>query len=314
MENGIHSFNKGIETLQEYENNANQNELLLKESIIFLHHGIELLLKQILINKCGEYLIFSDLRENTVKKIIQSKEKDISVFSISNPPRTITFLEAIERIRAFVDELQLDKELGDNLKLLNTLRNNIEHYGIDEEILKIEDLLLKIRVPITTLFKNGGISLWKEIASKFLVEASRLRNGGSIKMAKIIGKTANIEYVKNYDEYKKLQPQSLVTKAQYKLYWKTGNAILKALNEGSVRLLSKIDDLENVKIILPIGEYIYQIKVNRLEVEKYIGKTFEEIRNNWDKIYLDNYVYDEDGRNKFFQKFGSKLRNETKSN
>ena len=74
-QNGIHSFKRGLETLQKYEKGKGTDKFLLKESIMFIHHGIELLLKEILVTKGNEHLIYSDISESTLKKVIQANQK-----------------------------------------------------------------------------------------------------------------------------------------------------------------------------------------------------------------------------------------------
>lgn len=74
-ENGIHSFNKGLSDFAEYEKDNKQDDFKLKEAILFIHHGIELLLKQVLVDTGGEYLIFADLKQETIKKNHKSKRK-----------------------------------------------------------------------------------------------------------------------------------------------------------------------------------------------------------------------------------------------
>ena len=152
-ENGIHSLNKGLETFSAFE--QSKNEYVLKESIMFLHNGIELLLKQVLVEKAGEYLIYADISEETVRKVIKAKKQSISVFDLSKPPHTATYLEVLSRVRAFVNDPELTERLETWLKELNNIRNNIEHYAINEEIQKTEDLLVKIQKPLLDFFKKS---------------------------------------------------------------------------------------------------------------------------------------------------------------
>jgi hypothetical protein len=152
-ENGIHSLSKGLDTFSAFE--QSKNEYLLKESIMFLHHGIELLLKQILVEKAGEYLIYADISEETIRKVIKAKKQNISVFDLPKPPHTATYLEVLGRVRAFVNDPELTERLETWLKELNSIRNNIEHYAINEEIQKTEELLVKIRKPLLNFFKKS---------------------------------------------------------------------------------------------------------------------------------------------------------------
>ena len=78
-ENGIHSLTRGLETFELYE--EEKDEFILKESIMFLHHGIELLMKQVLIENAGEFLIYSDISDDTIKKVINAKKNKALVFS-----------------------------------------------------------------------------------------------------------------------------------------------------------------------------------------------------------------------------------------
>lgn len=137
-------------------------------------------------------------------------------------------------------------------------------------------------------------------------ESSRLRAGGSIKKTELVNGKAIIEYVKDYKEYKELNPQSGLSESDLKNYWSTGDAIEKALIDGSVRIMKKIDFIEQVEIILPYNGKIYTIDVKKSELEKFIGSDFSEIKDNWDEMFSNPYVHNDNGRQKFYAKFGKK--------
>lgn len=137
-------------------------------------------------------------------------------------------------------------------------------------------------------------------------EASRLRAGGSVSNVELENGKATINYVKNYTEYQQLNPQSKLTENDLKEYWSTGHAIQKALISGSGTLLKKLSFINEVEIILPFENKIYKIDVKKTELEKFIGKDFSQITNDWTKAFIDPYVYDTTGRERFFNKFGSK--------
>jgi hypothetical protein len=140
--------------------------------------------------------------------------------------------------------------------------------------------------------------------SQLKIEASRLNGGGSIKSVELNDGSAKIVYVKNYDEYKELNPESTVDKELLKSYWETSDAIEKALVGGSVRLMRKKDFLKKVIMILPYDGINYEIEVTLEELEKFTGKTIVEIREDWDNNFSNLYIYDDSGRKKFFKKFG----------
>jgi len=136
------------------------------------------------------------------------------------------------------------------------------------------------------------------------VEASRLRAGGSIKSVELVEGKAIVKYVKDYAEYKQIQPQSSLTQADLESYWETGDAIEKALIDGSVRIMKKLDYVNATEIVLPYKGNTYSISVSKSELEKFTGLDFSTLQTNWDDKFSNPFVYDDNGRKKFFQKFG----------
>lgn len=318
-ENGIHSFERGLEITLAYEKDS--DPWLLKEAIMFLHHGIELLFKQVLLENAGEYLIYSDISESTIKKVILAKEQKKSVFNLGKPPHTATFLEVISRTQAFVDKAQLSSKLVAWLKDLNKIRNNIEHYGIDTQSSVLENLLFKLRIPLLEFFhdtihdftrqKESKMQiLWEQLSdliiSKILSTTNVLRAGaGSIEGILLFKNgTLQVDYISDYETYKKINPDSNLSKKEYDSYWSTGDAIRKALIDGAVRLLIKIDELQRVDISKKYYENKYQLIVDRAELKTFLNTSFEELQSNWGKKFSDQYVYSKKGREDFFAKFG----------
>lgn len=172
-ENGLHSLWKGIAA---YESAKTDNDVWsFKDAIMFIHHGVELLMKQILVNH-SEYLVFEDLSESTVKKQKQANEEGCGVFFIQKPPRSVTYSNAIRRVEAFIAPPELEESLVSRLDRLNNLRNQIEHYAIDIDKQDVTTLLGKIHEPLLSLLdaQLGGIretqsvpviKAWKSIHS-----------------------------------------------------------------------------------------------------------------------------------------------------
>jgi len=154
-ENGLHSFRRGMKSYGKYL--RSQDPMLLKDAVMFLHHGIELLMKQILVQH-SEYLIFDDL-DDASEKQRRADDLGISVFDLEKSPLTVGYNEAIHRVEAFVKHAQLDETLRPNLENLNRLRNKLEHYAINADRNEIEKLLSVIRDPLLDLFDTeiGGI-------------------------------------------------------------------------------------------------------------------------------------------------------------
>ena len=139
---------------------------------------------------------------------------------------------------------------------------------------------------------------------KLETEASRLRAGGSVKNVAFNDGNAIITYVKDYSEYKKLNPQSSLTENDLENYWENGSAIEKALIDGSVKIMTKLDFINSVEIILPYKNKTYSITVSKEELEKFTNSDFNQIKSDLEHNFSNLYVYDKEGRKKFFNKFG----------
>ncbi len=181
-ENGLHSLERGLTTFKEFE--QTEEMFLLKEAIMFLHHGIELLMKQTLVENIGEVLIFSDIDNETVKKVIKANKEGKSVFNLPKPIHTATYEQVLDRVQAFVITHELPENLRSWLSELNTLRNQIEHYAIDKEVDDVKDKIVKIRKPLLSFFektikdftksKNNEIEAigreWEEVGNQIETE------------------------------------------------------------------------------------------------------------------------------------------------
>ena len=153
IENGEHSLRKGIEAyklFQKKRGETSKKKMLLKEALMFIHQGVELLLKEILVRK-SEFLIFSDLKLAT-KKQLQADREGKGIFYLDNPPHTVTYSEAIDRVCAFIEKL--DVEFQNSLNELNNFRNQIEHYQIDVTKDEIENIIEKVLPPLETLLEE----------------------------------------------------------------------------------------------------------------------------------------------------------------
>jgi hypothetical protein len=169
LENGIHSLERGFDSVDEYLRRE-EDEFLLKEAILFIHHGIELLLKQLLAQE-SKFLIFSNLR-SVVKRQREANQKGVDIFSLDKPPYTISYPEAIERVDAFLEVPEFTHQLQQDLKELNQLRNQLEHYAIKTDKLRTVRLLSRIRVPLLRLFE-AQMSEFSALADSLIDQMER---------------------------------------------------------------------------------------------------------------------------------------------
>lgn len=150
LQNGIHSLERGFGSVDEYLRKE-EDEFLLKEAILFIHHGIELLLKQLLVQE-SRFLIFSNLG-SVARRQREANQKGVDIFSLEKTPLTISYPEAVERVDAFLQVPEFTHQLQRDLKDLNRLRNRLEHYAIRTDRLGTVQLLSKIRAPLIELFE-----------------------------------------------------------------------------------------------------------------------------------------------------------------
>lgn len=137
LKSGIDSLKKGFENLYEYESINYSNKSIkakekrvyfLKDSILFIQHGIEILFKSIL-SQHSEYLIFSQIDSNVKKALIQKKQRNLkSVFEsdLKHKIHTVTFMESIERLK-LIPNIEISKSLENRLIELESYRNIIMH-------------------------------------------------------------------------------------------------------------------------------------------------------------------------------------------
>lgn len=155
MENAIHSYTNGKKKLSAF--NKNQNQWDLKEAILYIHNGMELLLKHILAEQ-NEFLIFEDVNEASKSKI-KAKEQGVNIFELNKPPNTVKFASAISRVKSIYDGSETD--IFGLLEELNKLRNQIQHYGGQLNTIKTYELLESLTKKSSNLFSHFNIKIAK---------------------------------------------------------------------------------------------------------------------------------------------------------
>lgn len=145
LNNGMDSLRKGYDFLRDYEISLmEKSELgsesiteedryyLLKDAILAIHHGVEVLLKSILFEK-SEYLVFTELNRHVQNAFIEKRNKKLdSVFetSLKDKIHTINYDESRTRVEAFCG-FTIPKKLNQKLEDLQNYRNLITHSEIN---------------------------------------------------------------------------------------------------------------------------------------------------------------------------------------
>ncbi|MGG5774047.1 hypothetical protein ACLE91_04810 [Bacillus subtilis] len=162
LENGIDSLKKAKAHIREFEQYHEESSYhLLKDAIIFLNHGIEILLKYILSIQ-NESLIFTDINlymEAKEKLKNESKGKKNAfginykrnVFDIElgngNKKKqlfTINLNEAIKRIKFLLD-IDISEDVDAAITLINGYRNHITHHSIFLDEPSVKELVEKLK-------------------------------------------------------------------------------------------------------------------------------------------------------------------------
>ncbi|NRG36645.1 hypothetical protein [Bacillus subtilis] len=162
LENGIDSLKKAKVNIKEFEKYPEELSYhFLKDAIIFLNHGIEILLKYILSER-HESLIFTDINlymdaKEKLKNESKSKRKPfginykLNVFDVelgnNNKKKslhTINLKETIKRIKLLLD-IDISKDVDSAIILINNYRNHITHHSISLDDENVKELVEKLK-------------------------------------------------------------------------------------------------------------------------------------------------------------------------
>ncbi|PEL13215.1 hypothetical protein [Bacillus sp. AFS017336] len=149
LENGTDSLRKAKDSIEKFEElHRDHGYHHLKDAIIFLNHGIEILLKYILSQR-NESLIFTDLKvyldAKKQLKHMPSKVKGFGTFLDKYKPtvfdvppskignkrmETISLKVALERVE-FLCDIYVPDDFKNGTFLLNDYRNDLTHHSIN---------------------------------------------------------------------------------------------------------------------------------------------------------------------------------------
>ncbi|ADU30996.1 hypothetical protein [Evansella cellulosilytica] len=144
LENGADSLKGAHDSLRSFDNQIDGTDHNLKDAVIFLNHGIEILFKLIL-KEHSPALMFSNLKEYQNAKVKMKKGGESDVFDVNSSLRTVSLEEAVKRV-----ELLCDIEITDQLKsyilYINKIRNKIMHYSISLSEQQLHELTSKLKL------------------------------------------------------------------------------------------------------------------------------------------------------------------------
>lgn len=131
IDNGLDSLTKGFEFLKRYEElraagaSDSKRFSVLKDAILSIQHGIEILFKYLLKEK-NEVLLFSEISSKLKMAYKKRKDGEISELFEAEGVHTVTYRESIERVR-YVLGIDVGIELEKILLKIEKWRNGIIH-------------------------------------------------------------------------------------------------------------------------------------------------------------------------------------------
>ena len=159
LDNGVDSLQKAKEYIKKlevvHEEFANHH---MKDAIIFLNHGIEILLK-FMLSSINESLIFDNLkaymdaRSELIKlrKSTPGSESFVvtkynTVFDVKKgiDLKTITLVAALDRVK-LLTSIELDDTFVSSVHNLNKLRNKITHHSISMTRAESRELYVQLK-------------------------------------------------------------------------------------------------------------------------------------------------------------------------
>lgn len=143
LDNGADSFRAAYNCLQKLENLQEGLEHNLKDAVIFLNHGVEILLKLVLKNHSAA-LMFSDIKAYQKAREEMKKSGKADVFEVDQHLKTVTLEEAVKRVEYLCD-IEIPDQLKAAILYINKIRNKLMHYGITLDDAELETLTRRLK-------------------------------------------------------------------------------------------------------------------------------------------------------------------------
>ncbi|MCU4760339.1 hypothetical protein OCA26_30315 [Bacillus cereus] len=145
LDNGADSLKSAYENLESLKNIAEGGEHRLKDSVIFLNHGVELLLKLIL-KEHSPSLMFEKINDYLeAKKKLKNTENAKTVFDINKNLKTVSLLEALIRVEYLCD-IDIPENFRGSILYVNKIRNQFMHYEVELNEQETETLVTKLQI------------------------------------------------------------------------------------------------------------------------------------------------------------------------
>ncbi|MCB0194702.1 MAG: hypothetical protein KDJ65_22310 [Anaerolineae bacterium] len=299
LDNACHSLIRGFEFLG--VSIDKQDKLLLKDAVVWIHHGIELSLKQLLVQK-NEFLVFDNI-DKAVQKLGTLRRKKgslievLELFDYGETSYTVGYGKAVERVSIMLNlqELAQGESLREQLDKLTNSRNRIVHFLINIYTDEITDMLVQLMHPFLNLLKREVKD--EKFVNECIPEILKNVNAADYFINKRIKalsydkktfierqkeRSASIDLTKTSFENKVIAFKDGFAQTEYSAYRK--------LLEETSRAFRDFPDLEKIKVQIEshYEQKVYSCEIEIETLENFIGVKFEKLHQsikNW-RIFL----------------------------
>lgn len=143
LDNGADSLKGVFDCLEKFDNRYSDSYHLIKDAVIFLNHGIEILFKEILSQRSNA-LMFTELKSYQEARVKMKKSGAVNVFEINPKLKTVSLIEAMDRLE-YLCEVEIPELLRKNIYFINKIRSQIMHFGIDLSESDVDELVRKLK-------------------------------------------------------------------------------------------------------------------------------------------------------------------------
>jgi len=149
VQNGADSIKKAHLCIQNLDDLIEGIDHNLKDAIIFLNHGIEILFK-VMLAKRSTALMFTNIKDYQKAKENLKKSNKKDVFEIDPNLQTVSLKEALTRIEYLCD-VEIEESMKSAIFELNMIRNKLMHFSINLEWDEAEKLIFTLQFCYTVV-------------------------------------------------------------------------------------------------------------------------------------------------------------------
>jgi hypothetical protein len=279
LENGLDSLQKGFNHLNTYEEmyilekKGSERFLVLKDAVLAIHHGIEILFKDVL-NRSNEILVFSEI-DNKLKQAFAKKRQENfnSLFEADPTIRTVSFVEAIDRIQKICG-YRIKESFRGKLNRLQGYRNQVMHSEVSINETELNSVFEGLVDDIDIFFSEAigseyytvtGYSALKEYYQNYIDKIDKSKGGvKKIAIEKFLEAFDRCSISMGQREVKKISDINIATNlldTLYKSRLKFGTDLYNLYCSGNVSSFKRIDKERFSMYAKDNGsEYIFKFK------------------------------------------------------